>query len=306
MSEKEKKSAPVEGDAGGKAKVGKNSENAESSAGNDDKGKENSKGKKNAFAGSTAFIYDKQHRDLIFYLAIAIFFLELIIAAVAFFYGVMHAEMDPAGGPPRFNFPWLAYAVGAFTAPAALLLIVHLAGVGLFRSWNNQEGDETWRRDLPERMRKVYAVIQAAPTVVLLCGVMLIGAALFYIDGAMNALFRLGAAAEKYLPFIIGGIVVVWGVGYVARIWLDYRTRRLAAEYEFRREVMEKTGIIIVEKGSMPLPPGTEASITAIGAGGKPELPGGGGEAGSGGAEVESGGPGEGQVIDVVISEKRS
>lgn len=205
---------------------------------------------------TTDFWQDRQHRDLLFYLSVAIFFLELVLGVVAFLYGVIHASPGVDGGPPRFQFPWLAYLLAAVLTPAALLLIVHLAGVGLFRSLRGQDQDEAWRQDLPQRLRKVYAIIQGAPTVVLLVGILLLGAALFYIDGAMTALFRLGTTAEKYLPWIIGGVVAAWCVGYVARTWLNYRTKRLEAEFEFRRQVLERTGVIIVDRGSMQLPMG--------------------------------------------------
>ena len=204
---------------------------------------------------AAAFWQDRQHRDLLFYLSVAVFFLELVIGVVSFLYGVIHAVPGVDGGPPRFQFPWLGYILAAVLAPAALLLLVHLAGVGLFRSLRGQEQDEQWQRELPQRLRKVYAIIQGAPTVVLLLGLLLLGAALYYIDGAMTALLRLGATAEQYLPWIIGGIVGAWCVGYVARTWLQYRTKRLEAEFEFRREVLERTGVIIVDRGSIQLPP---------------------------------------------------
>lgn len=202
------------------------------------------------------FWYDKQHKDLLFYLSIGVVFLEMVVGAVAFFYGVIHATPAQDGLPPRFQFPWLAYAIAAVVAPAVLLLIVHLAGVGLFRSLRDtSEEDEAWRQDLPERLRKVYAIVQGAPTILLLVGVMVLGAALFYIDGAMTALFRLGSTVEVYLPWIIGAVAGAWCLAYAARIWLNYRTKRLEEEYRFRREVLERTGVIIVDRGSMQLPP---------------------------------------------------
>lgn len=202
------------------------------------------------------FWYDKQHKDLLFYLSIAIVFLELIIGGVAFFYGVIHAKPAQNGLPPQFQFPWLAYGIAAVVGPAVLLLIVHLAGVGLFRSLrDSREEDEAWRQDLPERLRKVYAIVQGAPTILLLVGVIALGAALFYIDGAMTALFRLGSTVEVYLPWIIGAVAGGWCISCLGRMWLNYRTKRLEAEYQFRREVLERTGVIIVDRGSVQLPP---------------------------------------------------
>ena len=67
--------------------------------------------------------YKGENRDTIIYLLIAIFFLELIIGGIAFFYGIMHAKPSLAGGPPEAQFPILGWAIGAVAAPVALLLI---------------------------------------------------------------------------------------------------------------------------------------------------------------------------------------
>lgn len=236
-----------------------------------------------------AFWRDRQHRELLFYLSVTILFLELVVGAVAFFYGVVHAEPGVDGGPPRFRFPWPAYSLAAVLAPAALLLIVHLTGAGLFRSLRRQEDDEVWRRDLPDRLRKVYAVVQGAPTVVLLLGILLLGAAFFYIDGAMNALLRLAGAAERHLPQIVLGAAAAWCVGYTVRAWFRYRTRRMEAEFLFRREVLERTGVIIVDRHSMRLPPAMPD------AGGPHALESGAGAAPCSAAPAEGSGP----VLDV-------
>ena len=147
----------------------KNTDTQQQTAENQEQKTETLRQKVNSTAkGATEFWYDKQHKELLFYLSVAIFLLELVVGGVAFFYGIIHAVPDVNGGPPRFQFPWLGYALAAILAPAALLLIVHLAGVGLFRSLRGKDAqeDEAWRADLPERLRKVYAIIQGAPTVV--------------------------------------------------------------------------------------------------------------------------------------------
>ncbi len=203
-----------------------------------------------------AFWHDKQYKDVPFYLFITIVLLELVVGCVALFYGIIHAEPHAAGGVPQFQFPWLGYGLAAVMVPAGLLLIVHLSGVEIFstlRGKNTQ--DAAWQEEVPERLRKAYAIIQGAPTVVLLLGIMLLGVALLYFDGAMAALLRLGSHAEKYLPWIIGGILALCAVGYLGRLWFRYRTKHMEAEYAYRREVLERTGVIIVGQGSMQLPP---------------------------------------------------
>ncbi len=218
-------------------------------------------------------LQDKQHKELLFYLSVAIFFLELIVGAVAFFYGIIHAIPGENGGPPQFQFPWLSYAIAAVVAPAALLLIVHMAGVGLFRSMHKRTAEEeaAWRENLPQRLQKVYAIMQGAPTIVLFLGVILLGVALFYVDGAINVIMRMGEALAPYWPWIIGGSLGTACIIYVGKAYFAYRTRRMEQEYAFRREIFERTGQILVDKGTVQLPPAYDvdngAQATALGAG---------------------------------------
>ncbi len=210
------------------------------------------------------FWHDKQYNDIVFYLVTAILILELVVAGVAFFYGIIHATPDPNGGPPRFQFPWLAYALAAVLVPAALLLILHFFGFDVFRTAKfTQKDDAAWQEQLPTRLRNAYIIVKNAPTVVLLVGVLLLGAGLVYVDGALNALFALSSEITQYLPWIIGGLIVIWCFSYAGRMWFAYRTRRLEEEYAFRREIFERTGQIIVDKGTMHLPP-AEQNIQAI------------------------------------------
>jgi hypothetical protein len=201
---------------------------------------------------------ERQSRDMLFYLSMAIIFVELLITLVALCYGIVTARPSVGGGAPQFNFPWLTYFIALGVAPAALLLMVHLTGVGLFRSLRGHEEDEAWQEKLPNRIRRVYSLIQGAPLVVVLLGVILLGALLFFVDGALGILMRMAQTIEQYLPWIIGGITGMVCVGVTAKYWFGYRSKRIAEEYAFRREVLEKTGVIIVDKGSMPLPPGDD------------------------------------------------
>ncbi len=223
--------------------------------------------KKNTMAD---ILQNKQHKELLFYLSVAIFFLELIVGGVAFFYGIIHAIPGENGGPPQFQFPWLAYGIAAVMAPAALLFIVHLAGVGLFRSMQkkNAEEEAKWQENLPLRLQKAYVFIKGAPAIVLFLGLIFMGVAIMYVDGAIQVLMRMGAVLEPYWPWIIGGILSATCIIYLGKAYFTYRTRRMEHEYHFRMEIFERTGQIIVDKGSMSLPPAydTVASSTkAIG-----------------------------------------
>jgi membrane protein implicated in regulation of membrane protease activity len=212
----------------------------------------------------SSFWYKGPHKDVILYLMIAIFFVELIVGGVAFFYGVMHAAPEVPGGPPMAQFPWLAWAVAAILAPVGLLLIVHLSGfwVARFLGREEQDGDagapsSASTRDeeqVPERLRRFYAIIRSAPTVVVLVGILLLGAALLFVDGAFTALMRLGDVLSGYIPWIVGSLAAMIALCYLVHRWFVYRHHRMQQEYEYRRDVLQRTGIILVDKGCVPLP----------------------------------------------------
>lgn len=207
--------------------------------------------------------YAGPYKDALIYLMVAIFFVELIVGGISFFYGVMHAAPDVPGGPPLARFPWLGWAVAAVLAPVGLMLIVHLSGTWVSRYLGREDslqdgqanaGPSADDEQVPERLRRFYAIIRNAPTVVLLLGIMLLGAGLFFVDGAFSAIIRLGGALTDYIPWIAGSLAAMIAVCYLVHRWFVYRHHRMQQEYEYRREVLERTGIVLVDKGCIPLP----------------------------------------------------
>ena len=207
--------------------------------------------------------YAGPYKDALIYLMVAIFFVELVVGGVSFFYGVMHAAPEVPGGPPLARFPWLGWAVAAVLGPVGLMLIVHLSGTWVSRYLGREDNMRAEAQagaqsaddeQVPERLRRFYAIIRNAPTVVLLLGIMLLGAGLFFVDGAFSAIMRLGSALTDYIPWIAGSLAALIAVCYLVHRWFMYRHHRMQQEYEYRREVLERTGIVLVDKGCIPLP----------------------------------------------------
>lgn len=209
--------------------------------------------------------YAGEHRDALFYLLIAIFFLELVVGGVAFFYGIMHAAPESPGGPPVARFPWLAWCLAAVLAPVGLLLVVHLAGTWLSRTLERdaaphgdagaRDGQGAGQEALPEGLRRFYAMVRNAPTLVVLLGILLLGAGLFFAEGALSALGRAGLALIPFIPWIAGSLAALLAVCFLGHAWFVYRQRRMEQEYAYRREVLERTGMVLVDKSCVALPP---------------------------------------------------
>lgn len=207
--------------------------------------------------------YAGKNQDALFYLLIAIFFIELIVGGVAFFYGIIHASPDTPGGPPVARFPWLVWALAAILSPVALILVVHLAGSWLSTALTREEKQKETPADaehVPEGMRRFYATVRHAPTVVLLLGILLIGAALFFVDGALAMLMKLCHALLPHVPWIAGSLAALLGICFIAHCIMIYRQRKMENEYAWRREVLEKTGLVLTDRNTVQLTQGDSAN----------------------------------------------
>ncbi|MDR2819728.1 MAG: hypothetical protein LBB60_04270 [Desulfovibrio sp.] len=198
--------------------------------------------------------YAGQYKDALLYLLIAILLTELVVGIIAFFYGLMHAAPETPGGPPLARFPWLAWATASVLAPVGLLLIVHLTGGWISHVLHRDQAETPDRDEVPERLQRFYAIIRNAPTIVVLAGILLLGAALIFVDGALSTLALLGERLMGYTPWLAGSAAALLTVCYIAHRWFIYRQRRMEQEYAYRHEVLQRTGIVLVDKGCAPLP----------------------------------------------------
>ncbi len=206
--------------------------------------------------GPKASLNEKQRHTLWVYLAASIALVEMFLVVGC----TLSAFIASQDG--HVAFPWMLWGALALGLPALLLLAVHLSGVGLLQT---ADGDETWQEHLPKRAQRLYTIVKGAPAVVILLGLIGFGAVLFTVDGVLDALARMAGVLVPHLPIIIGAIAFIACCVVLASVWLTYRTRKLYTEYEFRREVFQKTGVVIVDRGSMALPStsATPLSLTA-------------------------------------------
>lgn len=206
---------------------------------------------------------DQRRRELWMYLAVSIIAIEFFIFVGALFFAFA------ANDNGHIKFPWLSWSAIAIGVPSVLLVSVHLA-VGLFTS--SASRDEEWQRHLPERLQKVYTIIKRAPAVVLLLGLIALGVALFTLDGAFQALEHFFTLFRPYVLHILIATAVVILILGLGSFWFSYRTRKLYADYEYRRAVLEKTGLIIVGKNNFILS-GDSGTLTPIAAENAKALP---------------------------------
>lgn len=198
-----------------------------------------------------SMLNEKEQKNLLFYLSIGIIIVEFAVTVGALIYGIANAHQQP-NGMMRFSFPWAGYLVSVVVAPVVVMLLVNLIGMGFYRAVHGEPVlDEEQMKEMPQRMRSFFSLVRGAPTIVLLGGVLVLGAVLYYLDGVMTFLLKLGDSVETIAIWGTVGLVIAWCVSYLARAWFMYKTRRLEEEFAFRREVFEKTGMVILDQKAM-------------------------------------------------------
>lgn len=191
--------------------------------------------------------------DTVIYLLVAVLLVEMVVGGVCFFYGLMHATPATPGGPPNIAFPWLVWALASVLAPVGLLLLVHLAGTWISHTLDREEAPTADKGAIPERLQRFYSMVNTAPTVVLLLGILLLGASLFFVEGAFSAIIHLLEGLSVHVPWIVGSLATLLAVCYLAHRYFAYRRLHMEREYAFRQEVLERTGIVLVDKHTLPL-----------------------------------------------------
>ncbi len=206
--------------------------------------------------GIGAILSEKEKKTLLSHLAVGICIVELFVTIIAIVHGV--TNMHPASdGTMSYNFPWKEYILSIFLAPIGIMFLIQLVGMGLSHiMMGDQELNDAASDAVPERLKKWVNLVQGMPTMIILAGMLLLGALVYHLDVIMNSIVQLGQSFLELAIWIGVGLFAVWLISYLARMWLMYKTHRLQEEFAFRREVLEKTGIAIVDKKTIVTPDG--------------------------------------------------
>lgn len=192
---------------------------------------------------------EKEQKSLFLYLVIGIVLVELAVTVGAIIISITNAQPS-ASGVPRFQFPWLGYLVAVVMVPVLAMLLVNLVSLGFSRE--SRGGVAPDMQGVPPRMQTFFALVRGAPTIILFAGFVLMGAAIYYLEGVMAILMKIGEQFHLVAIWIVGGFAAAWTVSYAVRAWMAYKTRQMEAEYAFRHEVLERTGMVILDTKYAP------------------------------------------------------
>jgi len=152
----------------------------------------------------------------------------------------------------QIEFPWKAYLIAAFLTPVAISFLLGLTVYGFNRylygrELSHEAGAE--RSPTINRFDEAVRSLQQVPFLVTLLLLVLGGGGIYKLDAIVAYLSRAG---ERALEYLLWGLAAGAGVTtVVALVWmvLSYRLRcrRLAYLQQYRTQVLERTGLILLE-----------------------------------------------------------
>ncbi|MCC8194383.1 MAG: hypothetical protein LIP28_07035 [Deltaproteobacteria bacterium] len=198
---------------------------------------------------------------------VLVFVAAFFITIAALCYGIIATPSPRPGTIPTMAFPWIGWFAALLVVTAVILgFAQYMAGKHEAGEGPDPSAENAWASQLPDKALRVYRIIKDAPLFMICFALVALGATLLVIDGAFALASGIVLALLPYVPYFIGGITAFAIAMAALMAWFRHASNRLAAEYAFRREVMEKTGVILLDdKGKAILPPGGDRDRYAIG-----------------------------------------
>ncbi|BCR03301.1 hypothetical protein DESUT3_03700 [Desulfuromonas versatilis] len=156
-------------------------------------------------------------------------------------------------------FPWKFYLIASFIAPVAITFIFGIIVVGFNKyMFDRKLSEEAPTRELsaeevkPKWVRRFEMVLHSLRQVPFLLALLLlvVSAGIIYNLDIITA--YIANAGEKAAQYLFISLAVVLGVAFVtALVWmsLSYNLRKRRQDYlfQYRRDVMERLGLVILE-----------------------------------------------------------
>lgn len=195
------------------------------------------------------------------------FVAAFFISIAALCYGIIATPRATSGEIPTIAFPWIGWFAALLVSTAGIIgFAQYIAGKNTDEPGPDETKERAWAEQLPRRALKAYRIIKDAPLFMVCSALIALGATLLVIDGALAFVSGIFRALVPYAPFFIGGLTVFVVAIAVLMAWFRHANNKLAAEYAFRREVLERTGVILLDgKGKAILPPGGGRDRYAMG-----------------------------------------
>lgn len=184
--------------------------------------------------------------------------LEVLILAACYIYQLGGGGHDH-NGPVDLPFPWKSYFLIAFLAPVAITFLVGMVIVGFNKYFAEAEpasepvppgpldDAQPEVRGRLANLQRVVSWVEKLPFLALLL-LLTVAVAVFYkLDAIMAFVGMVGEKSVKIILFSALGLVALISVFLLILIVLNYQLRKKSMDYQYRSEVAERFGLIILD-----------------------------------------------------------
>lgn len=180
---------------------------------------------------------------------------EVLIFLVCWVYQLGIDEVAVTGKPVDVPFPWKMYFLVSFSAPVALTFLAGIV-VAAFNSFlYGQRGRSVFKEEgLEGFSARIIRAANFCFQLPFLLTLLLLGALIgvvYNMGAIMEYLARFGEAASRFLLIGLGCVLAAGTIFGVVRMVLNYKLRKKDMEYDYKREVMDRLGIAILDERTM-------------------------------------------------------
>jgi hypothetical protein len=211
----------------------------------------------NNLRGLAGLFDDAERKEIFRKYLIFLGYIEILIFVVCWLYQLGSEGYDRYG-PIDVPFPWRAYFMVAFLAPIAITFLVGIVVVGFNKYFTDaapQNPDSDSRAvGKSTGFYKLQSIIHGLQHVPFLGLLLLLGLALavFYrLDSLLGFFATVGEQSIRVLlmaAVVVLGIVSIFGL---VLILINYRLRKASMEYQYKSEVAERYGLIILDDNTV-------------------------------------------------------
>jgi hypothetical protein len=213
---------------------------------------------KSSLYGIASLFDDFERKELFKKYLFFLGWIEVLILAACWLYQLGNGSHDQYG-PVNFPFPWKTYFLVAFMAPVAITFLVGVVIVGFNKYFGEaqQTVEQAGAQRIEEapsetsgrldKLNRMVGWLQKLPFLALL---MLLAAAVAFFYNLDVILTFIGTVGEKTIRivlFFLIGLAAIISVFLLILIILNFQLRKKSMDYQYRSEVAERFGLIILD-----------------------------------------------------------
>jgi len=206
--------------------------------------------------GIAALYDDKERKDLFRKYLYLLGWVELAILLTCWLY-----QIGDSGHDGESVFPWRLYFVIAFLAPVAVTFLLGIAVVGFNKYFAEPEqsvacGPESETTGSAaggkiQQLDRMVAWLRKVPFLGLLLLLAFCVAFLYKLDVIVTIIGSVGEKSVKIVLTSLGVILLLVSIFGLILIVLNYKLRKTQMEYQFKGQVAERLGLVILDDNTV-------------------------------------------------------